>query len=359
MYKIFSAAQESWAEMTHRAWGSRPLSTQCARPAAPRPPAPAGAPPPARRTLLPVLAALAALLALAGCRFSIDYHRYAVVYGVANYTALDPQYDLTYTYDDAVDMNTLLASQGFTVIQRLNGEVTRDHLEADFAGFAAQAGPDDLFLFYFTGHGGAVDAAGNPLPYPLPEGVTPAAEVIYLDADTAPNPMTSPYPMTSSELAVRLADIPARKRVVIIDACNSGGFIGNRLEGDRLPPDYLGGEQPLFGVLGKAISLYANFGQSGGDIPPSLALVMAAAGEREVSWETGYPWEHGIFTYFLLKAPAQADGNRDGFVTVSETYGYVRDAIEKEWNSVPSGIDSIFAPRVSGGPVDFVLFEAR
>ena len=85
---------------------------------------------------------------------------------------------------------------------------------------------------------------------------------------------------------------------------------------------------------------------------------MAAAGERELSWEAGAPYGHGIFTYFLLQAPRRGDRNADGWVTVSEAYGYARDAIESEWNrALPSGSPYIFLPRVSGGPVDYALFE--
>ncbi len=300
---------------------------------------------------LALLAALGAAT-LAGCRFSVDYHRYAIVYGVADYSPAGlGANDLTYPSIDAQELAAQLEDQGFEVLPRLrlDSAANRANLEADFQQVKLAASPDDLFLFYFSGHGGPVDDAGNPLP----QGVPAAAEVLYLDATTAPDPLTI------SQLASLLADIPARKRVVILDACNSGGFIGSHLEADRFEPDYMGNKDSLFGVLGKAVSLYANFAGSGGLIPPSLSLVMAAAGSREFSFETdGY--QNGIFTYYLLQAAQRGDRNRDGWVTVSEAYGYVRDAIEAEWNRrFPPGSIEIFAPRVSGGPVDFVLFQAR
>jgi uncharacterized caspase-like protein len=301
-----------------------------------------------------VILLLLGLLPLAGCRFTIDYRLYAVVYGVADYSSLppSPNGDLSYTDDDALDMAALLENQGFAVQLRLNGEANRPNLLADFAHAASLAGPEDLFLFYFSGHGGPSTVRATPEP----PGADRATEGIILDD---PGPPAGVDLLSDDELAALLASIPARKRVVIIDSCNSGGFIGNGLETDRMAPDYGGTRDGLIGVLSRGISLYANFSGSQPDIPPSLALVMAAAGEREFSYEdSGY--DHGVFTYHLLQAPLRADRNRDGFVTVSEAYGYVLDVIEREWNRRYAPYpEAIFAPRISGGPVDYVLFQAR
>ena len=87
------------------------------------------------------------------------------------------------------------------------------------------------------------------------------------------------------------------------------------------------------------------------DVPSSEAIVIAAAGEQEDTYETD-TLGHGIFTYYLLNSPREADGNGDGFVTVGECVDYAATMIEAWWDS-PS-----FVPRISGGPVDFVLFES-
>jgi hypothetical protein len=111
--------------------------------------------------------------------------------------------------------------------------------------------------------------------------------------------------------------------------------------------------------------MYANFDGSSADIPPWDALVISASGERESSYESpdklgqGPLYYHGVFTYFLLQSERNADHNGDGYITVTEAYYYARNRINTEWNlSYGYPVDA-FSPHVSGGPVDYVLFEAR
>ena len=84
--------------------------------------------------------------------------------------------------------------------------------------------------------------------------------------------------------------------------------------------------------------------------------MLAAAGEQEFSWES-LSFQHGVFTYFLLESATSGDRNSDGFVTVSEAYDYVRRSIDDRWNAT-SFYDERFAPHLSGGPVDYVLFTS-
>jgi hypothetical protein len=144
-----------------------------------------------------------------------------------------------------------------------------------------------------------------------------------------------------------ISRIPSRQKVVIIDACNSGGFIGDSPDVDT------GGSTPAYST-GDAFSKYfANAGA--GDIAYTEAIVISAAGERELSYEVaGY--NHGVFTYFLLQTPSRADRNGDGFVTASEAYYFTKNAIQSNWN--PRNPTESFTPHISGGAMDFVLFEA-
>lgn len=310
-----------------------------------------------RRTLLLLpLAALAALAALlAACRFEPDYDKYAIVYGLSDYQGLGN--DLRYCDDDAQEMAALLAGQGFDVIVRVSvdatTDATHDQLLADFADVALRVGPADLFLFYYSGHGAQVpaadpqadeDAAGADAPDEaiVMFNLAPSELVFYLD----------------DELSADLRAIPCDKKIVIVDACFSGGVIGNQLEHDAVPPDYEGLVGGFLSGLVEAISLYGSYDGRGSDVAPGNALVLAAAGEREESFEDDPPYENGVFTYFLLQAAARGDANGDGWVTLREAYAFTRRRIDAEWNLwVP--LSTRFAPRVSGGPVDYVLFEAR
>ncbi len=280
-----------------------------------------------------------AILLFGGCSFDLNYDRYAIVYGIADYAGSG---DLNYTDDDAVDMKSLLEGQGYVVINSALHAVTKDDMITDFNAAKAQAGKDDLFLFFFSGHGGQ-DPQGQ---FSEPPPGDDADEYIVLSNST------NNYFIYDNQLGDLIASIPALKKIVIIDACYSGGMIGNSLEVDATPPDYSGTTDSS---LGQAISLWANFSGEAYDISPSDAMVISAAGEREYSWESS-SFNNGVFTYFLLETPKYGDDNGDGYITVTEAYAYARSNIIQLLFPPP---DSQYSPHVSGGPVDFVLFEAQ
>jgi uncharacterized caspase-like protein len=295
------------------------------------------------------------LASLSACVLDTPYDKYAIVYGVADYQ--DGVNDLNYTDDDALAMEALLTGQGYQVVaRRLNDAASKDNLQNfDIPAVAALAQQEDLFVFYFSGHGGQASSGSEAA------GGDAYNEYIYLyGSDNLSNLSLA---VSDDELVAAFAGIKARKKVIIIDACNSGGFIGNALEVDGEPPALVEGSDGLLERMADAIRLYANFDGSTADIPPSEALVLSASGEREFSYETpdsygeGPPLYHGVFTYYLLEAERKGDLNHDGWVTVTEAFAYTQDMIYRYWNhGFPS---DAFSPHVSGGPVDYVLFEAR
>ncbi len=303
-----------------------------------------------RYLVFPLAAAALVLIVLltAGCSFEIDYDRYAVVYGVNEY--FGGGLDLPSAKNDAEAMSVLLEAQGYVVTTRTDGSTDKPTLLADMAAAAAMVTEDDLFLFYFAGHGdyGTLDQAEPPSADIYDE------SIVLSDGSTDTN-------LFDDELADLLAAIPCFKKVVILDSCFSGGFIGSTLEADGIPPAYDGDKDGWLASLGPAISLYANFDGEGFDIPPWQAMVIAASGEQEVAWLMVD--DHGIMTTFLLETPQYGDRNRDGYVTVTEAYDYIRRGIETSWNlywDPDSGVyedEWVYSPHVSGGPVDFLLFQ--
>jgi hypothetical protein len=300
-----------------------------------------------------------ALALLASCTFDLDYDRYAIVYGVAAYPIIS---DLTYTDDDAWDMQALLEAQGFQVTTRVTDdavvsplvppnidEASYDQLYRDFASVAAQADLDDLFVFYFSGHGGPGATAGT-------EDV-PGSDVFDEAVVLVNESLDDEMYLWDDELAELLRTIPCARKIVIIDACYVGGFIGNQLEADAIPTDFSDGSKGFFGIVGTALSLYANFEDYGSDITPADALVIAAAGEREEAYEDP-SYENGVMTHFLLESATSGDANRDQYVTVSEAFRYIYRGINREFNPAAylNGKD-VFFPHGSGGAVDYVLFK--
>jgi hypothetical protein len=295
------------------------------------------------------LAVASLLLGLSACVLDVPYDKFAIVYGVADYGGLLST--LLYTDEDADAMQQLFSdSQGFAeVILRKNNLATSGQLLIDIGDIAANPDmdQDDLFVFYFSGHGGPYGTG------PEAQGGDAQDEWISLYGSDATPELSTTF--SDDALIAALRVIPCRKKVFIIDACNSGGFIGNELEADGEPPSLADGSESIVALAARAIRLYANFDGSSADIPPWEALVLSAAGERESSWESSF-YGHGVFTFYLLKAESKGDLNHDGWVTVTEAFAYTQKKIYEDWNY---GDGFPFSPHVSGGPVDYVLFEAR
>ena len=124
---------------------------------------------------------------------------------------------------------------------------TKANLIADLAALGSQVGSNDLFVFYFSGHGMQVTGT-PPVEYIVPEGGVSGGYGI---------PANS---VSDTELGSFLGPISTKRKVVILDTCNSGGFIGNTLEADSIPTasgGSAGGISPQ--TLAQALSNYLNF----------------------------------------------------------------------------------------------------
>jgi hypothetical protein len=201
---------------------------------------------------------------------------------------------------------------------------------------------DDLFVFYFSGHGGQDVSGTGGGTENTPDSDDEEEYISLYDGG-----------LTDDELAGLLRTIPCARKVVILDSCFSGGFISNPLEGDAIPPEYYQGPKGIFEILGSTLYLYANFEDYGSDIPPGEALVIAATGEQDVAYETD---DNGVMTGFLLESAAKADMNFDGYITVSESYFYIYRNINRRFNMLYGSSGYAFFPHISGGPVDYILF---
>jgi hypothetical protein len=304
------------------------------------------------KAFLPALILAAALVLLPSCTFDLNYDKYAIVYGVSDYPT--GYNDLASTDDDARDMNDLFTSQDFQVVLRVTEDSTPPvndahytNLIADFNTAATGAGLDldDLFVFYFSGHGTQINPGSSEnLP-----GNDEEDEAIVLVNQALDDVVY----LTDDELGELLRNVPCARKVVILDACYSGGFISNPLTADSIPQDYSEGSEGLFKYLGDAIYLYANFQDYGSAIPPGEALVIAASGEQDVAYETD---GNGVMTLYLLESAAKGDVNGDDYVTVSEAYFYTYRNINEHFNMVYGPAGYVFFPHVSGGPVDYILF---
>ena len=133
----------------------------------------------------------------------------ALLVGVSDYGGRTS--DLPNTDDDARQLYNSLRAAGLlhpASVLLTNAEATTKNMRDAFARAAAAAGPNDTFLFFFSGHGDQVD-----VPVSAAE-LDGRAETIEL-RDAA---------MRDSELAPLFASVHGRLSIVALDSCFSGGF---------------------------------------------------------------------------------------------------------------------------------------
>jgi hypothetical protein len=336
------------------------------------------------KKVFPWLLALASAL-LASCSLTLfDYSNvtskhYALVYGVTLYTSSSPagSYpNLNFPDADARDVAAMLTLEGYTVYSRwidgsgeeyVNGSDTgknlnttdptgllspsKVNLQVDLNTLQSIVKPNDVFIFYFYGHGMQVTSS-PPVEYFVPEGA-----VQYLNSQWVGVPSLS---VADYELGSMIGTLSTKRRVVILDTCNSGGFIGNSLEADSIPPASLGSAGGVsIPTLLAALANYLNFSSNASGLSPyGDGMVLSAAGRDESCYEASSPYNHGIMTYFLLQAPQSGDLNHDGHVTVAEAFSLAKAGVDTDWNgnSAVQTAGETFEPRISGGPIDFVLW---
>ena len=142
----------------------------------------------ARRTLAAAAGAVAifAATALSSCAQSVKITapRFALVYGVSVYQSMYPEGEyygdirtdnLSYSDDDAKSLGDLLANQGWTVQERIKGDIvsggetsylpTKAQLISDITALSSLITSDSTVLVYFSGHGDTQNGITYIVPY--------------------------------------------------------------------------------------------------------------------------------------------------------------------------------------------------
>lgn len=119
--------------------------------------------------------------------------------------------DLAYTAEDAVKINQTLQRAGVLAEGSLvitDADATYERVRAAFTRIAQQAGPDDVFLFFYSGHGTQLrpNAQSNE-PDQRDEGIVLRDRVV-----------------SDDEMAQWFSQVRSRMAIIALDACFSGGF---------------------------------------------------------------------------------------------------------------------------------------
>ena len=137
---------------------------------------------------------------------------FAIMVGISDYGGYSS--DLAYTADDALKLAEDLRREGVlnpSSVVLTDADATVGGVRRAFAEVAAQAGPDDIFLFFFSGHGSqqSVAVSGNEL-----DGLTET--IVLRDGQ-----------ITDTEMAELFATLDTRLSLIVLDSCFSGGFARN------------------------------------------------------------------------------------------------------------------------------------
>ncbi|WP_236612882.1 caspase family protein [Cesiribacter andamanensis] len=183
-----------------------------------------------------------------------------------------------------------------------------------------QAGVNDVVLVYLAGHG-MLDPAGNFYfgTYDF-DMAAPAEKGIHLDT-----------------LKALIAGSTARKRLMLLDACQSGNTEFYQLLGSGRPAGAaagsvlasrgareVGGDQSQPGLADPAELLQEVFGTIRG----SGIDIIGASSASQHAYE-GLGLQNGAFSYFVIRGltTGAADTDRDGSISIAELKAYVTDAV--------------------------------
>lgn len=206
---------------------------------------------------------------------------YAVIVGIADYQKNDSLLaDLAYCDEDARRFYKYLRSPaGGSVPSEhlcllLDEQAGADSLLAKMARHFARANPNDRVIFFFSGHG----SRNALLPY---------------DAD----PHTQ---IPFSEIKARFKQCRAKRKLCILDACNSGAI--------KMMPENIANRKTESENDAQVIIM-----TSSRDLQPS-AEMKALKG--------------GVFSHYLLKGlGGAADQNHDRLVTIRELHQYLHTEV--------------------------------
>ncbi len=223
---------------------------------------------------------------------------YVMAVGINQYQ--NESYNLNYAQADAQSLTEKIIENSKGIFKSVNKmeiydtDATRDNILKGFRSMIATAKPEDVFIFYYAGHGTINEDKDNEY-YLVPTDVTK----LYGDSE-----QLEAKGISATELKDHLSQIKAQKQMVLMDACHSGGALKS-LNVRAAASDE------------KAIVQLAR---------SSGVAVMASSGTQQFATEFE-ELKHGVFTYALLEAIDGKADNGDGRITVTEIRMYMENRV--------------------------------
>jgi WD40 repeat protein/uncharacterized caspase-like protein len=222
------------------------------------------------------------------------------------YQALKQQYQAQNRYEVQLILNQRAT---FNQLNQLISDFKKGQIPLDNEKVAVTE--DDRVFFYFAGHGIALEALENqegPVGYLIPQDATKDVSSTYL-------------PM--QELHDALNALPCRHMLAILDCCFAGAFRWASLKREIVPKVTVYKERYDRFISDRA-----------------WQVITSAADDQKAldSWgprrkvidgnEVHSPFAKALFDALRGGVDEGADSNKDGIITATELYSYLRDQVE-------------------------------
>jgi len=260
------------------------------------------------------------------------------------------KYKLNFAIADAkgfVDAITPAAEKLFRTVQVLtlyDSELTKSSLYAAFVDISKRAKPQDVFIFFYSGHGIAIQEEKKNVFYFVLPGVT-----VMNDPDKLKD-----QGMTASDVCNLIGSIAASKQMLLVDS--QAGFIPRSLLRSSMQASYailtaeVRGMNPVYNRYHAEPTYLAaccevvdscnsgafleGFAKRGAAEENALAQLQRSAGIALFSASTDDQFAtevstlgHGIFTYALIQGLKGDAAAKDGRITVATLKSYIDDAV--------------------------------
>ncbi len=220
---------------------------------------------------------------------------YLLAVGINQYK--NPRMILNYAKPDAESFEKIIRTKGNSLYKNVemytlyDADASRQAILAKLDELAAKIHQEDVFIFYYAGHGSMVDDRF----FFIPTESLRLYDLTSLQRDA----------IEGNVLQEKFKNIHALKQLIVMDACQSGGSV-------ELLATRGAAEEKAIAQLSRSAGIH----------------VMASAGSEQFATEFA-ELGHGLFTYLLIKAlEGDADGApKDGKVTIYELKSYLDDQV--------------------------------
>lgn len=215
----------------------------------------------------------------------------------------NPSYNLSFAVNDSKEFTKSMkngAGELFNQVHEFsvtNENATKEGIMAVFNQIKEEIGPEDVFVFYYAGHG-VMNYEENEEEsdfYIVTHNIT------NLYGDPA---MLKLNGVSASDLMNQSMEIAAEKQLYVLDACHSGGALNSfATRGD--------GREKALAQLARSTGTF----------------FLTASQDAQYANESGN-LEHGLFTFALLEIlNGQGGDNGDKKITINEMKSYVEDRV--------------------------------